>query len=84
MQLNPSIDYKKIEAEINAENKNNLSMVASGNWFKKKGYIKGYRNIKPNPFLVRRQPVVLSTKQGDWKTAGMPPYIVKFTREVVM
>ena len=82
LDMNPDIDWRKIEKEINAENHNNLSMVASGNWFKEKGYIKGYRNIPRTPFLIKRQPIIVSTKNGDWVKSGKPPYLFVSTKKI--
>lgn len=82
LDINPDIDWRKIEKEINEENRNNLSMVAAGNWFIKKGYIKWYRNIPRTPFLIKRQPIIVSTKNGDWVKSGKPPYIWSSTPKI--
>lgn len=81
--LDPTIDYKKIDAELQAE-KDDLSYPwKAGKWFQDRWYIKDYevvQDLQIKALLNRNVPLITGSRYGDFTKVKSPLFELPFQK----
>lgn len=81
--LDPTIDYKKIDAELQAEKIDLAYPGRAGQWFLDRWYIKSYEpieKIQMKALLSRWVPLITGSRYGDFTKVKAPTYELPFSR----
>lgn len=79
--MNPSIDQQAVLSAINENPDGLLTNRKAGEFFKARGFIKGYEvvpRLKAKALLSRGIPLICNVNGVDWDLTGKPPYRAVF------
>ena len=79
--MNPKIDSDAVISAINEDYAWLLTNRKAGEFFKSRGFIKGYEvvpRLKAKALINRGIPLICNVNGVDWEATGKPPYIAVF------